>query len=76
MARRNQTIGELAMDVLNTVERQELVKSAAVSYTKEAAVSTELGKLMVKVAEKVRAEAQGPEISYGDLNQFRKTYGL
>ncbi len=76
MARKTQSIGELATRVLETVEQEQLVKSASLSYTRDTGVSTELGKLMVKVAEKIRSEATRPGITYADLHNFRKHYGL
>jgi hypothetical protein len=71
MARKQLSLDTLATDVLRTVEQEQLVKTASVSY-----VSTELGKLMVKVAENVRMEAQGFGIDYSDLAKFRKRYGV
>lgn len=74
MARRaNMPLGDLAADVLSAVEH-DLVKNATVTYTKEAAVNSEVAQLMVKLAAAIREDRA--EISYDDLSQFRKRYDV
>ena len=77
MARVRKSIGELATDVLEQVEREQLEKTAGMSYTsKESQCSTSLGKLMCKVANELRTEAKDQSITYSDLTNFRKRYGV
>ena len=56
------------------VEKEQLVKSAALSHTSPAKVKSVLGQLLVKTAAAVREEAGNSEISYADLARFQKTY--
>jgi hypothetical protein len=71
MARKPQTLDALATGVFEAVAKQRVVKTAEVSY-----VSTELGKLMQKVASNLRTEANGPRIDYTDLAKFRIRYDI
>lgn len=75
MSRRTKKpLGELAESVLAQVDREQVVKSAALSHTSPVQVKTVLGQLLVKTAAAVREEAGKTEISYEDLAHFRKTY--
>lgn len=77
MSRRTkQPLGELADSVLAQVDREQLVKSAALSHTSSVTVKSVLGQLLVKTAACVREEAGNTEISYDDLSRFRKNYGV
>lgn len=77
MSRLRKSIGELATDVLQQVEQEQLVKTAEVAYTsKESSCSTPLGKLMCKVAHELRSVAKDTSITYSDLTNFRKRYGV
>lgn len=67
------SIGDLATDVLQQVEQEQLVKTAEVSYT---SLVTPLGKVMLKVAQELRTEAKDTGITYSDLTNFRKRYGI
>lgn len=76
MSRRNKTIGDLADSVLAEVDREQVVKTAALAHTSSATMKSDLGKLLAKTAEHVHEEAVNPEISYSDLAQFRKKYDV
>lgn len=77
MARVRQSIGELATGVLEQVEREQLVKTAEMSYTSRVGQCvTPLGKLLCKVADELRTVAKDQTITYSDLTNFRKRYGV
>jgi hypothetical protein len=70
----SKNIGEIADSVIQNLG---LVKTAEVSYTSgKHQYKTELGKLMSKVAQELRAEAANQKVTYDDLALFRKRYGL
>lgn len=67
-------LSKLAAEVMADVEQGELVKQAEVAYTK-AELQTDTGKLLQKVAERLRAVSSA-QITYNDLARFRKTYDV
>ena len=69
-------LGELATAVLAQVDQERVVKTAALSHTSSVSVKSDLGQLLVKTAAAVREEAENSEISYADLDAFRKNYGV
>lgn len=73
MARTKLALEDLAVDVLRAVEREELGKTASSSYT--SSISTEVGAKMVKLAKAIRENKPAP-ISYNDVVEFRKRYGV
>lgn len=76
MTRRVKTsVGDLAESVLAHVEREQLVKTAALAHISKAPVTSLLGQLLEKTAARVRQEANA-EISYADLAEFRKKYDV
>jgi hypothetical protein len=75
MARKMIKLGDLARDVLNSVETAHLEKKDELSYTKKASASTVVGELVAKVAEELRV-VKPTEITYADLQNFRKRYGV
>lgn len=73
--RRAFTAGALADAVYSEVARErQLEKTAASAYTGSGELTTDLGRQLRKVAERVRQEAT-EEISYEDLQEFRARYG-
>jgi hypothetical protein len=68
-------LGELAQDVLSTVEAADLGKKSEMTYTKKASAATQVGGLVEKVAEQMRL-VKPTEITYDDLQNFRKRYGV
>lgn len=75
MSRKMIKLSELAQDVLNSVDAADLGKKDEVSYTKRASASTEVGAMVAKVAEQVRL-VNTNEITYDDLQNFRKRYSV
>ena len=75
MAYKN-SINQLADELLERIENEELVKTANLSYTRNNKLETQLGQQMLKVAETVREAAKDNQISYADLRKFRERYGI
>lgn len=67
-------LSKLAAEVMADVEQGDLVKQAEVAYTK-VDLKTETGKLLQKVAERLRTVGS-TQITYNDLARFRKTYDV
>ena len=76
MARKVSPIGDLATAVLAEVDREQVVKTAAMAHTSHINVQTHVGALLLKTAALVREEAEKDSIDYDDLIRFRKTYGI
>lgn len=76
MSRRRRGLSELADSVLAQVDHEQVVKTAALAHISPVSVKTDLGALLVKTAERVRAEAGNNEVSYADLEAFRKKYDV
>lgn len=76
MPQRRRSLGDLAESVLAHVAQEQAVKTATLSKLASVTVQSELGDLLVKTAERIRDEAARTEISYADLETFRKTYDL
>lgn len=74
--RMNKSVGAMADAVMAEVEQEQLAKTAALSHTSGVEVSSALGQLLVKTAARIREEAANTEISYGDLDKFRKKYDV
>lgn len=72
MARNPVTIDELASQILGRVDH-DLKKTASVAYTSEVG-KTELGRMMSKVAQELRTEANRP-LSWDDLSKYRGQNG-
>jgi len=70
------SIAQLADELLERIENDELVKSANLSYIRNDKLKTQLGQQMLKVAEDVREAAKDNQISYADLHKFREHYGV
>jgi len=68
-------LSQLAASVMAEVEKDELVKQAEVAYTKRAALKTDTGQMLMKVAEQLRIEGSAG-ITYTDLARFRKAYDV
>lgn len=69
------TLSQLATSVLDSVEKAQLEKQAKLAYINEQELTTETGKLLVKVAAQLRI-AGSTNITYTDLTRFRKTYDV
>lgn len=67
-------LSKLAAEVMADVEQGDLVKQAEVANTK-VDLHTNTGKLLQKVAERVRAVGS-TQITYNDLARFRKNYDV
>lgn len=68
-------LSQLATSVMREVEKGQLVKQAELAYTNRAALETETGQLLMKVAEQLRIEVSAG-ITYDDLARFRKAYDV
>lgn len=76
MSRRRKSLGELAESVLAQVDREQVVKTAALAHISSVSTKSELGALLVKTAEMARADTDYAEISYADVAQFREKYDV
>lgn len=73
---RNNTISQLADELLARVEQDEQVKTASASYAKKDKLETPIGQQMLKVAGCLRASAEDTRVSYADLAEFRRRYDV
>lgn len=69
------SLSQLATSVMQTVEKEQLVKQAKLAYTNTEPLKTETGKLMQKLAEQLRIEGSS-KITYTDMARFRKAYDV
>lgn len=69
------SLSQLATSVMQTVEKDRLVKQAEVAYTNRQPMKTDTGKLLQKLAEQLRIEGSS-KITYTDLARFRKAYDV
>ena len=68
-------LSHLAASVMRTLEQEQLVKQAEVAYTNRHQMTTDIGKSLQKLAERVRIEGSA-KITYTDLARFRKTHDV